>query len=301
MDGKRRNRALRIAAAWAGLAMIIACGGNQGDSASGDDETATETSSAALSALERHLVAGQSYGEGPDGVAIAAALHSRFPDDAVAVHVTPGPQRVIVVLLSFQDLSQISNGDRENYLENFLSTLDLRFLGSSARIGIGLRGRLLYGAVGTRDPGQATLQMSSGAIVSRSSLDALMAVADGALPTEPAITLGLAVMGTFDASDHFGNRRWVFTTPAPAVVHLQGERSDGVTDSNMTGVWATICPGNTFNSDCDTMRDDETYDAALAPGTYTVFGGIAPGCDVETDNDCWQVPTPFDIMLSQGG
>lgn len=282
-----------MACAWALLAAILACG-NSPEAA----PRPPEGSSAALSSLEGHLVAGRAYGEGPDGAAIAEALSRRYPDDAVAVRVVPGSPRVIVALLAFRDLSQITHAQREEFIDSFRSTLDLRFRGSEARIGIGLRGRLLYGAIGTREPGARALTVETGALVSPRPLEQLLEVAEGALSTEPAITLGETIRGSFDASDDFGNRRWVLEIEAPVTIYLRGRRADGETDAGHNGVWTGVCPGNTFNSDCPSLKNEETNEASLAPGTYSVFAGIAPDCDTDAAPRCWKVVTPYEIWLA---
>ncbi|HJL20476.1 MAG TPA: hypothetical protein RMH99_32715 [Sandaracinaceae bacterium LLY-WYZ-13_1] len=289
------------------LALVGAFGAlGAGTSSSDEESSETPESEAApatggsdvLNALERHMNAGQPYGEGPDGAAIAQALQRRYPDDAIAVRVIPGSPRVIVALVRFTDLSRIPDDERRDYIDSFASTLDLRFLGSQARIGIGLKGRLLFGAVATREPG-APLSTEIGGAVSDDPLEALLATPAGSISTAPSIAVGDAQRGTFDASDDFGNRRWVLTLAQPTTVHLVARRTDDVQGPTANGVWSIICAGNTFNSDCATLRDDDTNEARLAAGTYTIFSGIAPGCDVDADSRCWKVPTPYEVELTQ--
>lgn len=288
----RLARAIRISCAWALLASILACG-NRPEAA-----PIAPARSSAIASLEGHLVAGRAYGDGPDGAAIAEALSRRYPDDAVAVRVIPGSPRVIVALLAFRDLRQITHAQREEFIDSFRSTLDLRFRGAEARMGIGLRGHLLYGAIGTREPGARALTVETGALVSPRPLEELLEVTEGTLSTEPAITLGETIAGTFDASDDFGNRRWVLEVDAPVTIYLRGRRADGQTDAGRNGVWTGVCPGNTFNSDCQSLKNEDSNEASLAPGTYSVFAGIAPGCDTDATPQCWRVATPYEIWLA---
>ena len=234
-------------------------GSSSGSTSTGTSESAT----ANLNALEAHLARSQNYGEGPRAQQRAAIVRDMVePGDAIAVRVTEGTPRRIVVLVRFQDgdvegLRDLSARDRRDQLDGILTELDAEGLTEGADVGIGIRGTIFYGAVATRRLGQA-VQYDTSAVANTAVLNELLApaapAAPGAAPAPtgqaPAAPTGPYASVLTELNDLCGD------------VWCEGEH-----DYTFTSL---ACEGTTCQLGIDVRDYDENTDALGAPAHHTL-------------------------------
>jgi hypothetical protein len=139
------------------------------------------------------MSAGEDYAEGPQAAAIARLVRETVePGDAVGVKVIEGAPPHIVVLVHFSDdevegLRDLGAGRRREYIDAILETIDAEGYSDGCSVGVGIRGRIFYGAVGVRRLGQET-EYDLAAVAQTAALDALFtpSTAPVAAPTPPS-------------------------------------------------------------------------------------------------------------------
>lgn len=315
MTRRRTTALLRLVAAWAALAAILACGGSGANREPTEEEQAR---SEALRGLEAHLSEATTYGEGPDGQALADAVrHTLAPGDGVAVRVIPGTPRNTVVLVryrstdGYQDLREIPQADRNGEIDRILEAIDHRYSGQGDNLAIGIRGALFYGALGVRMAGRQ-VEYHTGSVVSLSPLDPLLTATPGPDATTPLV-LSEQVEGTVVGPDG-----------APPTYNLNVEQEGLYVVQTVTNRYPdgspfmVLCRGNHPGMLCEANEVEEIdgffndgldelsarvsstgrrmhYQAyRLVPGVYTV--GMLPNCDWE--GPCAAAGTPFTLMAT---
>ncbi|MGE0788933.1 MAG: hypothetical protein AB7S26_24885 [Sandaracinaceae bacterium] len=202
-----RSRGARIGLAWAALAAILACGGSDGE-ASESAPTSPERR-----ALEANLHQRQTYVDGPGAEEVAdAAREALSEDDGLAVRVVDGTPRTVIVLVRYSEggdyerLRDIPIDRRNAELDRIIEAIDMTEGTQADDVAVAIKGTIFYGALATRQAGQAT-QYHTGAVVDMAPLDTMLTnaahpvtadeVGSGApveaapgegMPTEPAPT-----------------------------------------------------------------------------------------------------------------
>jgi hypothetical protein len=136
---------------------------------------------------------GEDYAEGPQAAAIARVIREDVePGDAVGVKVIEGSPPHIVVLVHFSDddvegLRDLGEERRREYVDGMIEALDAEGFSDGCSVGVGIRGRIFYGAIGVRRLGQET-EYDLSAVAQTDALDALFtpSAAPAAAPQAPA-------------------------------------------------------------------------------------------------------------------
>jgi hypothetical protein len=140
----------------------------------------TVSSREGLIALESKMVKGKAVGSNASEKKIAEAMTAIFADDeaskdwaAIArVDEASAPKKV-VLLVRMDDLRDVRKGDRKEILELLATEVD-EAIGPGADLAIGIKGKVFFGAVGTRT-GNGTLKKSTGSAVDSKPLEAAIA------------------------------------------------------------------------------------------------------------------------------
>lgn len=121
---------------------------------------------------------GEDYAEGPQAAAIARVIREHVePGDAVGVKVIEGSPPHIVVLVHFSDddvegLRDLGEERRREYVDGMIESIDAEGFSDGCSVGVGIRGRIFYGAIGVRRLGHET-EYDLAAVAQTDSLDAL--------------------------------------------------------------------------------------------------------------------------------
>jgi len=140
----------------------------------------TVSSRDGLVALEAKMVKGKAVGSNASERKIAQAMTDIFADDdgskdwaaIVRVDEAATPKKV-VLLVRMDDLRDLRKGDRKEMLELLATEVD-EAIGPGADLAIGIKGKVFFGAVGTRNGG-GTLKKSTGSVVDSKPLEAAIA------------------------------------------------------------------------------------------------------------------------------
>jgi len=315
MTRRRTTALLRIVAAWAALAAILACGGSGANSEPSEEEQAR---SEALRELEAHLSEGTTYGEGPDGQALAEVVRETLaPGDGVAVRVIPGNPRNTVVLIryrstdGYEDLRDIPQSERNEEIDRILGGVDNGYGARGDNLAIAIRGALFYGALGVRMAG-GELEYHTGSVVSLSPLDPLLTATAGQ-DAHPPLTISEQVEGSIVGPD--GEPPTYTLTVAEEGLFVTQLVTNRYPDETP---FLVICPGvhpgvlcasneveaveGFYNDGLDELASRVSssgrhlaYEAyRLMPGDYTV--SILPNCDDE--GGCSPAGTPFTLLAT---
>ncbi|UJR78375.1 hypothetical protein [Sandaracinus amylolyticus] len=295
---KNRRRALSvlIVAVFAVLGTATAGGGEEGAASSGSND--------AVNAMEGHFQYGQAWGEGPEAQQMAQTLLSDLePGDSVAVRVIDGTPRRVVALVKYGDaqtegLADLDDATRRQHLDGLLSDLDAIYETGDSNVGLGIRGTLFYGAVVTRQPGQAP-QYQVGAIITTDPLEAILDAA--ATPPAPprAIAVGATESGQLQASPA-PLPRYLLTLAAPANL-MTNVVSPGLTGEQAP--FAMICTGAVRFPACETAMVEPQFDDQgnpvyrLAAGAYSVF--VVPGDDCGGSPVCPPAQAGYQLTVTQ--
>lgn len=300
-------------AAWAILAAIVACGGS-----GAEEDEESQARSEALRELEAHLSTGQTYGEGPDGQEIAAAVRETVaPGDGVAVRVIPGQPRHVVVLVqyradgNYQNLREIEQSERNAEINRIVNAIDHGYGAQQDVLGVAIRGAIFYGALGVRQPG-APMQYHTGSVVSLSPLDPVLTATPGEDVVAPPISLGTQVEGTVGGLDALTSYRLEITEPTTLVTQfVTPERDDNMPSLIVcAGAHRPLACGDDwleevsgfYNDGLDDLAErlsargmDMNYDAyRVEPGVYTL--AVLPNCDF--DEPCSTVGRSFTLLAT---
>lgn len=293
----RRALTLLVIAAFAVLGTATAGGGDQAGAGGGGGNEA-------VSAMESHFGRGQAWGEGPEAQEMAQVLLSDLePGDSVAVRVIDGTPRRVVALVKYADsqtegLADLTDATRREHLDGLMLDLDSIYETGDAHVGIGIRGTLFYGAVITRQPGQAP-QYQVGTVVSTDPIEAILD-APATPPTPPrAIALGETVSGQL-APEPAPMPRFLLTLAAPTRL-MTNVVSPGFTGDDAP--FAMICRGAVRMPACETGMVEPGFDDAgnpvyqLAAGPYSVF--VVSGDDCGGAPGCPQATAAYQLTLTQ--
>lgn len=292
----RRALTVLVVAAFAALGTATAGGGDQGAGGGGSNDGVSE--------MESHFGYGVAWGEGPEAQEMAQTLLSDLEaGDSVAVRVIDGTPRRVVALVKYGDaqtegLADLDDATRRQHLDGLMSDLDGIFETADANVGIGIRGSLFYGAVISRQPGQAP-QYQVGAIVGTDALEAILDAPATPPTPPPALTLGQTVSGQL-APDPAPVPRYLLTLPA-ATRLMTNVVSPGLTGEQAP--FAVICPGTVRLTACESTMLEPGFDEQgnpvyqLAPGNYSVF--VIAGDDCGGTPVCPAAQASFQLTLTQ--
>jgi hypothetical protein len=166
----------------AALALALALGACKPSAKSESSQTTTTSGTASstksgLIELESKMVKGKAIGANASEKKIAAAITEIVGGDdgekdwsaIVRVNETASPKKV-VLLLRLDDLRGAKKGERKEILDLLASIVDEE-IGPGADLAIGIKGKVFFGAVGTRS-GEGALKKSTGSVVDTKPLDA---------------------------------------------------------------------------------------------------------------------------------
>src|SRR5262249_15778151 len=135
-----------------------------GDAGAGSTTTTSGSASASrpgseqLSALSAHLSYGSTWGSKPEAEKMAKGVVEVLVDEfsyakkselGVAVEIIPGSPRKIVALVQMKYLKEESNADRKKLLTMIRNGIGESGSFASEPFYIGVKGALLWGAIGT--------------------------------------------------------------------------------------------------------------------------------------------------------
>lgn len=305
-----RFGALAVIAAFAALGTATSEAPPEGATEEGPAATAVEAAgdesadpapsgSGALSTLIARA-SREGYGEGPGAAEIARQVQDDLDSgDRVAVQVIPNhPRRRVVVVVQFTDLRHIDEDDRREYVEGILHEVRLVHGGLHDDIAVGIRGRVLFGAVASFVDG-GPVQTQVGASVSSDPLERLLSAPVTPPPPIPEIALGATVDGEFTAEESRAHVHHL-TVPADGRVSIQVRLR---TDDDDFYPYTVVVPGRvTFGEAMSAHYFDRSIDMGsdgervLRAGDYTLVTYGDP-CQVDPEERC-AAPVIFGYRLS---
>jgi len=161
---------------------VVACKPSSKSETSTTTTTGASTPAAknALIDLESKMVKGKALGSNASEKKVAHALMEIFAAEGetdwsaiVRVNETSTPRKV-VVLVRMDDLRHMQKGDRKEVLDLLAAEID-EAIGPGTELAIGIKGKVFFGAVGTRSAGEETLKKSTGSVVETKPLEDALA------------------------------------------------------------------------------------------------------------------------------
>ena len=142
--------------------------------------TVESSSHQGLLDLESKMVKGKAIGSNASERKIAQAMRELFEDEdgskdwaaIVRVDETASPKKV-VLLVRMDDLRDVRKGDRKEFLDLLAVEVDAA-IGPGADLAIGIKGKVFFGAVATRN-GRGALKKTTGSVVDTKPLEAAIA------------------------------------------------------------------------------------------------------------------------------